>query len=417
MENQQFVEKKLKQRKIVVHDKENVVDDGRVVDTKAVVDTSPMKFDCAVREQAPRSIPRQPHQPKKSMASRSNMEFKVNAMKVAELRDELKKRGYSYVGKKVELRSRLLDAMFVELDAEGSIEMAQPIQQTAQSTQPQNCQAHAKDVQESVASTSVKTSNNEQSSEKSEEMAKSPRVSETRKMSIDSVQLPEKEPEQHTSRESISSMQVEHHSVALGSASRDSTTKMSVECFQQSGEAPKAAAEETQKSSASNSSGFKLPAHASDERPSQKSVEPPISAASEHKKLCDSSPKAVTVTKKEINKQMSMDASNKLPARTKEIIKAHAEASDESDDDSVSAPPSELSSLSKASGSRVKELASKFSGTTCLSSTMSAARSATKPVMASDLKAIRDARMASAVKMQEKVRNCLLTNGCLCAMD
>ena len=58
----------------------------------------------------------QPSPYKSPKKNNSNIEFKVNSMKVAELRDELKERGLPAVGKKLELRSRLLQRLLEESD-------------------------------------------------------------------------------------------------------------------------------------------------------------------------------------------------------------------------------------------------------------------------------------------------------------
>jgi hypothetical protein len=54
--------------------------------------------------------------PRKGNANRSNVEFRVNAMKVAQLKKERKSRGLDTNGLKKDLRARLLNAIFQETD-------------------------------------------------------------------------------------------------------------------------------------------------------------------------------------------------------------------------------------------------------------------------------------------------------------
>ena len=56
--------------------------------------------------------------PKKSNPSRVNIEFRVNAMKVVELRKELRERDMDTNGLKKQLKARLLQAMFEEAEGD-----------------------------------------------------------------------------------------------------------------------------------------------------------------------------------------------------------------------------------------------------------------------------------------------------------
>ncbi|KAL3906031.1 MAG: hypothetical protein SGILL_009442, partial [Bacillariaceae sp.] len=427
-ERQRYLEyKQKKQRKIVVTDKENAAQENKAAETKKSIQDEklPAKPDRPVQEQSQRSNRSAPQQPpkKKSMANQTNIQFKVNALKVLELRKELQDRGESTAGLKKDLRLRLLDVMLAELAAEGSIDMNQPVPETVKSPQRQPNQRSAKEQQDVSPRMDSGVSDNDKviqenekkeaksprlseakkmSIDKNEEQAKSQRLSEAKRMSIDSVQ-PGSTTQPENNRDSISSMQVEHHSTTLTAAKRLSASEMSVECVQESSEKSKDEA-------LAQSSGAVV-SNESDSRAKnslQNTNEQSSKVHSEHKNVFGSNPKSSTASSKENDEQSSLIESSRQQNDTTKNDEADA-YSDESDDDSVSPPPSELSTMSKASGQRVRELASRYGGSASVSSAKSAtksasvtsAKSATKPDVTEAWKKVQEQRMANA-KMREK---------------
>ncbi len=246
-------------------------------------------------------------QPKKSLASRSNIEFKVNALKVVELRRELRNRGYDTKGLKKDLRARLSDAMFVELEAEGQ---------------------HEKRLLE------------------------------------------------QQNRDSISSMQVEHHSTAADEPSVNMTeAKISSSMGVQSSTPSKATA------------SIRSPA--------------PYSLTKETRQPSVSRVAAVsTESIPQVFKPLSEKKDELIPSIVEDGGKVSFSSHISADDNSP--PTSEAGvSISKESGKMVKDMISKFSGQTSLSSTLN---SPSLSAMSKEMKKMKEARMAKIAEMREKVR-------------
>lgn len=341
------------------------------------------------------------HQPKKSLASRSTLEFRVNALKVAELREELKDRGYETNGLKKDLRARLLDAMLVELEAEGSLQIPvasvpakspQPVQPTSLEENPKNpLEVESVAVVESsnssgdnmnvehkiVKSPGTKKMSIEPSRPESlkKTSVESLNLSTSKKMSIEQIQ-PEQEKTKHqTNRESFSSMQVEHH----GTTTDESNLKIAEEKKEKS----------VEQTTLTKASVPQTPA-------SPKNRPFPLSSAK--KVSTETSPKVFKAIAGTTRDVASTKKAERLPSAVK-IGKASV-CSNASSDES-SRPPSEASSsISKGSGKNVREMISKFSGHASLSSSVVSSGNISK---SKEFMKLKDNRMARVEEMREKV--------------
>jgi uncharacterized protein (UPF0335 family) len=302
-------------------------------------------------------------QPKKGNPSRSNIEFKVNAMKVVELKKELKSRGFDTNGLKKDLRTRLLDVMMEELD--GPSIAVSPV-----TLDKPDC------VQKVI-----KEDENDQQME--ENFAGD--VASENEMQIKGVEKSENlvETRKETRNESVSSMKVEHHSLSKESVRKESPKSPLDPLKVLKENSPK---RESQVSDYSNS----IPSTANGANDS--SIKEKIHSLSNAKVV------SVDSFKRPINEANQAIASTELrehiPMKVDNLNKISS-----TDEDDISPPASEASSVSKASGKMVKDMVSKFSGFSSISSTSSGSSALSK-----GLQAKKEARMAKMAEIREKVR-------------
>ncbi len=327
---------------------------------------------------------------KKLNLSRSNIEFRVNAMKVADLKKGLKARGYDASGLKKDLRARLLDLMLVELDVEGSLD-------------PTSSLPTAKPLQQSPACLDEEIDGRKKSfcdegsvvhEEKLKNMMEKDsmiKLNEVKKMSIESMHREQEQRPQKT-RDSVSSMQVEHHSIAIAPPRGESTSH--VEVVVKTISIPQA------DSTTALTSG--VPTSMVPKRVVSTDIDTTGHSSPLREKSCGSSPPAFTNVK-EIENMKEAKRDHPLVEKFEMgLVKVRKdEGAVESIPEEISPPVSEVSSTSKASGKIVKDMISKFSGFSSLSSTISNSSSVSK-----DMKAIKDARMARIHEMREKASPC-----------
>jgi hypothetical protein len=334
------------------------------------------------------------NQPKKSLVTRSNIEFKVNALKVVELRMELRNRGYDTQGLKKDLRSRLLDAMLVELEAEDSLQIplalvsikmpqattaavvtsSENLQQTSSSEKIVGDSTGGDDAMQVGTSTSksqgakkmsIELRHPDNSKKMSLELSQP-----TKKSSIEPKRQVIRHSEQHNRGESISSMQVEHHGTTT-----DEQNVITIEGKDSSMGVQTATAMAILRSPAPNS-------QAKESVPSTSRVQ---------KVSTESSPR--------VFKPISEKKVEKNPSVVKDDGKTSVSSQISADDNSRTNSEA-CTSISKESGKMVKDMISKFSGQASLSSTLSSSSSS---AVSKEMKKIKEARMAKIAEMREKV--------------
>jgi hypothetical protein len=396
VESQRYLEKKPKiQPPIVAENKENAAE--------KIQATIPPSIKISVKDQQ-NYQQFAVTQPKKSLASRSNLEFKVNAFKVVELRRELRNRGYDTQGLKKDLRGRLLDAMLVELDAEGSLNVPVTSVPAKMPQSKSGPAATAADFSENHSgSESVLGDANDRddtillaqaSTSKSLEMKKmsiesmcpesskdmplehSP-LEQTKKSSIEPKEQGKRHSRQQSSRDSISSMKVEHHSTTIN----DPCVKMTEE----------------------NSSPMDVqPAPPNKVIDILRSPVPSSQGKKAGQTYIPSAKKVSTEDSPRVFKPVSENKVEMIPSVVKDDEKASASSHISADENSLPASDGSTS-ISKESRKMVKDMISKFSGQTSLSSTLSSSSSS---AVSKEMKKIKDARMAKIAEMREKVRFC-----------
>lgn len=310
-----------------------------------------------------------------AIPSRADVEFKVNAMKVVELKRELKKRGCETSGLKKDLRSRLLMTMMSETNAQEKAEKTKSESAVVDSStkafdtvpatlkpknydqMPQRLQPNpSKDStymqaitepSKSVASSVVAPT---ESNTKSLGSRTEPASTFVHSQDDQSKQLPQP-------KESISSMQVEHHTSDSKSPKDGS----------------------------------------SDHRPQAHHVS---SDSSSEDAVASASSSSVPFGKPEI-----IDASSAVVATSSAPVPMVVDNIDDpkvpkEEDEDISPPASEVSACTMSSAKSVKEMVSKFSTFSSLSSASSGSGSA----LSKGLQAKRDARLARNAEIREMVR-------------
>jgi hypothetical protein len=392
VERQRHLEKKPKiQPQIVVENKENAA---------VKIQAKMMSFNnISVTDKQQHQPSAVPH-PKKSLANWPNIEFRVNAMKVVELRRELRNRGYDTQGLKKDLRARLLDSMLVEPEAEGFlhiplksvlVEIPQEKVVTAETPAdfPEESSGTIKNVADGTvsdnivqarASTSksfvVKKMSIESTRQKSssETSLKQSKLESRKKSSIKPEEKGSLYSELQRCRDSISSMQVEHHSTAI-----DEPSVHIIQGGNSSIGVQPAAPVNTMEI-------IRSPAPYSEGKVGQYSM------LNVKKVSTESSPrvfKPVSGTKVEL-----IHSSVKDDGKT--CLSSHI-----SEEDNSRQTSDVSTSISKESGKMVKHMISKFSGHTSLSSTLSGSSSS---AVSKEMKKMKEARMAKIAEMREKVR-------------
>ncbi|KAG7347636.1 inner centromere protein containing ARK binding region [Nitzschia inconspicua] len=390
VERQRHLEKKQKtQREIVVENKENTT-----VEIPNSM-TSAKKFDVSPTKPTQQQQSASAHLPKISLSSRSTIEFKVNAMKVAELRKELIDRGYNTGGLKKDLRARLLDAMLVELEAEGSIDIPIASMHSKPTQANTDFGAYNEDSTESSENKdgidtdvmvksivekkmSIETTNPGSTKKMSIEKSQ---IQSTKKMSIEPQQQQETTAEQENYRGSISSMQVEHHSTT------DKQPSFKIEEEKATKSAGKVA---SSKSYIGSPAVLRSPTTSI-----QVKLQAPQSSAK--KVSTDSSANAFKGVPDTTREATSGKKHDQIPSAVK--IGKPSVCSNVSSDGSARPPSEASSSISKGSGKMVRDMISKFSGQTSLSSSVGGPSSS---AVSQEMKKIQGSRMAKIAEMREK---------------
>ena len=283
--------------------------------------------------------------------TRTDIELKVFVMKVAELKKELKGRGQDTNGLKKDLRNRLINAILEDMQQR----KAQAISaRNKLYSAPESVIVEDPQEEQEESSDSMNVSKDSRGKVEMEEENIAPR------------QLPmeKSESSQKSQRkESISSMEVEHHSEPVEQAkemTKDNFTNL--------------VSSEQKKEQAQNRPKF-VP----------KKQESSLSAIKEMDAVVSNSTSA---------QALDGEANSEL---TEMKMKKFSKESDTSE--AVSGPPSEVSFSSLASGNSVKDMVSKFSG---FSSGLSSSN--TGSALSKGLQAKKEARQAKIAEMRAKVR-------------
>lgn len=277
---------------------------------------------------------------KQAPLTRTDIELKVLVMKVVELKKELKARGKDANGLKKDLRNRLINVMVEDLKRE----------------ETQNIKAQKKVYNASDAVIVEESQEEQKESSDSMDISK-----DSNEKPVDNVESQR--------RESVSSMQVEHHNEAE--------------------EQPK----EIQNDNFKNS--FSL------EQKQKQSQNKQMFVASEGWKKPDSSLKSIRekddVSNNKTPAHISENSREEKSELTESKVKQFSEMKKDSNED-MSGPPSEVS-FSSTSGNSVKDMVSKFSG---FSSNLSSGSSGS--ALSKGLQAKKEARQAKIAEMRAKVR-------------
>ena len=301
--------------------------------------------------QKPEEEKNQPH------LTRTDVEFKVFVMKVAELKKELKSRGKDTTGLKKDLRTRLISVILEQAEKD----QAQTLSASNKSTIiPVTETMEASEVEKNEIAISMEVSTIK---EVEEEMSPAP------PQDSDDQRKDQK-------KESISSVKVEHHNETseliketkhrpeeANENSLVSSEKRHEECQNLSKSVPRESLNKTRGSLA------------------------PIN-------------EMVVTSSSEPSKRPPNSEEEKPALLTETKMKEFSESQNESDaKENVPAPVSEVSVSSKASGTSVKDMVSKFSGfSTNLSSNSGSA-------LSKGLQAKKEARQAKIAEMRAKVRS------------
>jgi SAP domain len=307
----------------------------------------------------------------KTNSNRSNLEFKVNAMKVADLKRELKQLGFDTGGLKKDLRSRLLQAM---IDSGYASEaLAVPA---------------AKSLDIETSSHPVKPSSSRAFNLVDPTDAFKPPQSEVKvdsflengQSSLQSGVIPPK-----CQKDSISSMQVEHHMT-------ETTTEMSLAH-------PKDANLESDDLKENSPLQIKESKSEFIAQVGLKASNAPTMNVSSHDVSLIGKQGRVSDVEMPPANATEPARKSKIQQIEESLIVQDKKVNEELHD--ISPPASEASSASsKSSGKMVKDMVSKFSGLTSLSSTSSSSGSA----LSKGLQAKKDARLARMAEIREKVR-------------
>jgi hypothetical protein len=300
--------------------------------------------------------------PKQSTQTRSDIELKVFVMKVVELKKELKERDCDTAGLKKDLRTRLMSVMLEQLD------QAEPSVPSITGTSYSNTIVESIVEHKEISATVEISKNNipDNNNQKLEDKMVPPPPMDT---SSDHI------PQKCQRKESISSMQVEHHSAGVEPVK---TMEIEQEDKETSGQI-----QNVSTSSICNESS-KIPEN-SVTTISEETV------LSSHGNFASDGPSGFPPAEQE-----------EIPEVVAPLLKSRtiSEINEASfDDDDISPPASEVSCSSKASGHSVKDMVSKFSGFSSLSSSSSGGSALSK-----GLQAKKEARQAKIAEMRAKVR-------------
>jgi len=303
--------------------------------------------------------------PKQPTQTRSDIELKVLVMKVVELKKELKARGGDTSGLKKDLRARLMSIMLEQLDQEEPSVPSVTNKTTGISNSITTVESIVEHNENSntmeTSKTSIHASNND---EKLEDKRVPPPLNDS-------------SAQENRGKESISSMQVEHHCTEVEPVKTTEPEQKEME--QDKTERVCSSSQIPHK--ASNSIGHGI----------LKELEIPVTAINEE-----------TVPLSDEN-STSNEASECPPIDQEEVSEVMAQFNNKSgkevsiDNDDTSPPASEVSCSSKASGNSVKDMVSKFSGFSSLSSSSSGGSALSK-----GLQAKKEARQAKIAEMRAK---------------
>ena len=310
--------------------------------------------------------------PKQSTQTRSDIELKIFVMKVVELKKELKERGCDTAGLKKDLRTRLISVMLEQLDQEEPNKIAGV---SYSNTIVESIIEH-KEISDTVeiSKDNIPDSLDEKLDH---ELVPPPPLDN----SSDNI------PQEDRRKESMSSMQVEHHSTGVKQVK-------TMEIAQEDNE------EKQENSIVKCSSGQVHNVSTSSIcNESSKRQENSVTAISEEavfSSLGNSAFDGSSGCPPTEQEETPEVAAPLLKSRTISEIKETS-----FDNDDISAPASEVSCSSKASGSghSVKDMVSKFSGFSSLPSSSSGGSALSK-----GLQAKKEARQAKIAEMRAKVR-------------
>jgi hypothetical protein len=275
-------------------------------------------------------------------------------MKVVELKKELKARGQDTAGLKKDLRNRLINAILKDIQ-QGKVQAISAQNRLYSASESVIVEESQEEQEESSDSMNVSKDSREKVDMEEENIS-------PRQLPIDNGEISQK----CQRKESISSMEVEHHSEPVEQAKetlKDNFTNL--------------VSSEQKKEKAQNRPKF-VP----------KKPESSLSAIKEMD----------VVTSNSSSAQISDgEAKSEL---TEMKMKKFSEMKKESDmSEGVSGPPSEVSYSSKTSGNSVKDMVSKFSG---FSSGLSSSNNGS--ALSKGLQAKKEARQAKIAEMRAKVR-------------
>lgn len=321
------------------------------------------------------------HSPKKGNTTRSNVEFHVNAMKVADLRKELKLRDCDANGLKKDLRARLLEAMFQELESQQNETTASITEPLVVKVEPPK--QKAPEVESSSNSHTIeligrKQENDERVDKESYDVSNSEAASGDEKGKADTEGSGPR-----PAKVSYSSTQAETHSVVESESAPPKQESVAPKEYW------KNLSKASSQSEASVATGYS----------SIKKARSPIRAV-----VAKAAFKAFGIAASAASSQafpMEVDTS-----------------SDAAPEEDISPPASEVSTSSKISGTRVRELVSKISnssnfssstsalsstlagaGTSALSSTLTGGNAS---ALSKNLQAKKEARLAKMAEMRNK---------------
>jgi len=342
-ERKQYFEKKQKKS-----EKENGKNEINKENSKYSSNNPPTKK----LEESTKDVQKAPTIKTQPTLTRTDIELKVFVMKVAELKKELKARGQDTNGLKKDLRNRLINAILEDI----RLEKVQAISaQNKLYSAPESVIVEEPQEEQEESSDSINVSKDSREKVEMEEEIIVPR-----QLPMDNGEISQ----QSQRKESISSMEVEHHSEPIEQAQE--TTK---DYF------TNLVSSEQKKEQAQNRPKF-IP----------KKPESSLSAIKEIDAVTSNSTSA-----------QAPDAEAKFEL-TEMKMKKFSKESDMSE--AVSGPPSEVSYSSLASGNSVKDMVSKFSG---FSSGLSSSN--TGSALSKGLQAKKEARQAKIAEMRAKAQS------------
>ena len=413
---------------------EKSMNSRRLSDTMKISKNSPFKKggDVASPTTTTSSNPSKTTTSDTAPAKRTDVEFKVNAMKVVELKRELKKLGYETGGLKKDLRARLLKVMMTDLDEATKKKNEQqqaavdhkvpglPVVESSSFINPVESIEEAKIKDDDVSNEVIKEDMKTEGSTESQSGNAGLRLNEESQGEVnprESVSSMDVEVEQNTTESESESIKPKN---TVGTNSAHSAQLVSVASADVEDHSDQKIETATAPSSSSNHgvSNGTNGRHDTDSK--------------EDKLALDGikSPQAfdISSSKSSNNAVVSSEGPGELPTISSSTAAATcrsdsvavttdadrmsfesmAEKKETQENGSdVSAPPSEVSAGSISSGKSVKDMVSKFS----TFSNMSNGSSASGSALSKGLKAKMDARLARNAEIREKVRTVFILHG------